>query len=144
MKKTFRLLGLLAAVLLFGAGLSACGHDDDDGKYINPADFKENDSALVGAWQKTESGNGWSDTEVITFNADGTYSETDVEINGANSKTTWERGSWKTNGLKTQVLFKVDASSDPGDVGEQDVENYKVEAGALTLDRDVYQSVADR
>lgn len=140
MKKTFRWLGLAMVAVLLGIGATACSDDDDNDK--NPADFTEHDSALVGSWVKTETGNGWSDTETITFNSDGTYSETDVEINGTAQNTTWERGTWKTNKLKNRVVFEVNASSDPTEVGDLDEDTYSVNGTVLRLDNDVYTAVA--
>ena len=78
MKKTFRLLGMAMVAVLLSAGFAACDNDDDD-DYFNPVGFDRIDDALLGTWQYTSSGNGWSDTETITFYSDGTYYETDVE-----------------------------------------------------------------
>lgn len=141
MKKTLRMIGLAAVAILIGLGVSSCGSDDDDDN-INPSEFTGNDPALVGTWVKTETGSGWSDTETYTFNADGTYSETEVEISDRGTETSFESGTWKTNSLKTQVLLVKTASNDPTEVGEKDIENYSVSNGVLTLDRDVYTIVA--
>ena len=137
MKKTFRVLGLAIVAIMLSFSLTACGDDDDD-DHFQSSDFKGQDSALVGSWTKTETGTNWSDTETIVFNSDGTYEETDVEVNGQNTRTSWEKGTWKTNNAKTQILFQINDSSDRSDIGEQDVENYSVSSGILTLDRDVY------
>lgn len=140
MKKTLRLLGLALMAIMFTAGLSACSDNDDDKKF-DTNEYTGHDTALVGTWVKTETGTNWSDTETITFNSDGTYEENEVEIKGQNEKTSWEKGTWKTNSAKTKILFRVDQSSDPTEVGDQDVETYMVASGVLTLDKDVYLSV---
>lgn len=126
--------------VLFTFTLGACSDNDDD---FNPSDFAGRDAALVGKWQRARVSDGWSDVETFIFKADGTYEETDVETNRSTTDTDWERGTWSTNATKNQVLLKVTASSDPSDVGERDVENYKVKDGVLTLDRDTYTLVTE-
>lgn len=135
------MIGFAAVAILIGLGISSCSSDDDDDN-INPTEFTGNDPALVGTWVKTKTGTGWSDTETYTFNADGTYSETEVEINDRGTESSFESGTWRTNSLKTQVLLVKTASDDPTEIGEKDIENYSVSNGVLTLDLDVYTIVA--
>lgn len=139
MKKTFRLIGMIVAAVLISTGMIACEDDDDDD--FNPVGFDYLDSGIVGEWQHSASGNGWSDTETITFYADGTYSETDVETDAKGTENSWEKGKWNTNVTKNQIRLIITDSSDRSEIGDVDVENYSVANGVLTLDGKNYTSV---
>ena len=138
MKKIMRILGVAMLSILISTAFTACDDNDDN---FNPSDYTEQDNALVGTWQYVKAGTGWGDTETITFYANGTYDETDIEIDNKGTETTWERGTWNTNSTKNQVMLKITASSDPSEVGDFDIENYKVSNGELLLDRTTYKSV---
>ena len=142
MKKTFRLWGMAMVAVLLSAGFAACDNDDDD-DYFNPVGFDRIDDALLGTWQYTSSGNGWSDTETITFYSDGTYYETDVETDGRGTESSWEKGRWNTNVTSNQVKFTITDSSDRSDIGDVDVESYVVSADVLTLDRKNYTRIVE-
>lgn len=139
MKKTFRLIGMIVAAVLISTGMTACEDDDDDD--FNPVGFDYLDSGIVGEWQHSASGNGWSDTETITFYADGTYSETDVETDAKGTENSWEKGKWNTNVTKNQIRLIITDSSDRSEIGDVDVENYSVANAILTLDGKNYTSV---
>lgn len=139
MKKTFRIIGLAIAAIMLTFGAASCSDDDDNDK--NLSGFNELDSALVGTWTKVESGNGWSDTETIVFNANGTYEETEVEVDHNGTKASWDRGTWKTNATKDRVRFEINASSDPSDIGDVEVDKYKVVNGVLTIENETYTLV---
>lgn len=137
MKKTLRLIGIAVIAILFTATLSACSDDDDDDDF-NPIGFDQQDPDLVGIWEYTYTQGNKTETETIEFYANGTYSETDVESRGTTTSTEWEKGTWNTNAQKTQVKFVITDSDDRKDIGNVDVENYRVSHGTLVLDGKTY------
>ena len=140
MKKTLRLIGMALCAMVFCLSLTACSDDDDDDNF-DPTGFVDKDNALVGSWQYTASGNGWSDKESITFYADGTYSEEEEDVDHKGSETSWEKGIWNTNRTKTQILFTITDSSDRHEIGDRDIENYVINGDKLILDKKTYSRV---
>lgn len=142
MKKTGRLsFGLALLLMLFVSGLSACSHDKDDDKFIDPDRFTQNDPSLVGTWTHVEGNSQWSEVTSYIINPNGTYVKTEVETDSRGQKSSWENGTWNTNAQRDMVLFTVSDSSDPSDIGEQEVEYYSVRGNILTLDRKEYTTI---
>ena len=61
-----KLLSMMTIVLmaLVCTTFTSCGDDDDDNKTVK--------SPIVGTWVISESGDDWSNTEIIVFNSNGT------------------------------------------------------------------------
>lgn len=137
MKKTLRLIGIAILAIFFSVSLSACSDDDDDDDF-NPVGFDQQDPNLIGAWEFTQQTGNMTETETIEFYADGTYSETDIETNANGTIKEWEKGIWNTNVQKTQVKLVITDSSDRKEIGNVDVESYRVFNGTLTLDGTTY------
>ena len=141
MKKTFRFAALALAAVALTAGMSACGDDDDNHK---SEDFRTIDTALVGSWTYNETDRDKTETQTITFNADGSFAEQETEVyNNGNVVTSWDAGKWSVNARKDRVHFVVTSSSDPSDVGDEDYDNYRVSNGILYMDGNEYSLITN-
>lgn len=138
MRKTPALAIVAMAAIALAAGLTACGDDDNN----NPEDFRTIDSALVGTWECNETDKDKTETHTIVFNSDGTYTATETDTyNNGNVVTDWDSGKWSTNVRKDRIHFTVTSSSDPGDIGDEDYDNYRVDGAVLFMGGNEYTSV---
>lgn len=103
--------GFLVVIFAFSLVLTGCNDSDNDDKTTS-----QTEKDILGSWSVTTSGQGWEESNAITFLDNKTFSSKDTEKWDGGSYEFTTEGTWRTTeGIIYLTFTKV---SDPDDAEE--------------------------